>query len=136
MKTSYYQPLPGYYRLSRGVRLVSQGESVVAVCDYPLRLVRLSATTAHLLSLCAEERTCEQLARATNMPVKRVEALCDQLRWKGLLEAGPCLPPPVWPPVVIVIPRYNRAKKLQRCLPSPFSLDYPTPCPEIIFVHD
>ncbi len=30
-----FQPLPGYYRLSRGVRLVSQDESVVAVCDYP-----------------------------------------------------------------------------------------------------
>ncbi len=136
MKTSYYQPLPGYYRLSRGVRLVSQDESVVAVCDYPLRLVRLSATTAHLLSLCSEESTCEQLARATNMPVKRVEALCDQLRWKGLLEAGPALPPPVWPSVSIVIPSYNRAKELERCLRSLFALDYPTHCLEIIVVDD
>ncbi len=131
-----FQPLPGHYRLSRGVRLVSQDESVVAVCDYPLRLVRLSATTAHLLSLCSEERTCEQLARATNMPVKRVEALCDQLRWKGLLEAGPALPPPVWPSVSIVIPSYNRAKELERCLRSLFALDYPTHCLEIIVVDD
>src|SRR5216683_2750212 len=131
-----FQPLPGYYRLSRGVRLVSQDESVVAVCDYPLRLVRLSATAADLLSLCSEERTCEQLARATNMPVKRVEALCDQLRWKGLLEAGPALPPPVWPSVSIVIPSYNRAKELERCLRSLFALDYPTHCLEIIVVDD
>src|SRR6266436_9607974 len=131
-----FQPLPGHYRLSRGVRLVSQDESVVAVCDYPLRLVRLSATTAHLLSLCSEERTCEQLARATNMPVKRVEALCDQLRWKGLLEAGPALPPPVWPSVSIVIPSYNRAKELERCLRSLFALDYPANCLEIIVVND
>src|SRR5258708_223535 len=131
-----FQPLPGYYRLSRGVRLVSQDESVVAVCDYPLRLVRPSAITAHLLSLCSEERTCEQLARATNMPVKRVEALCDQLRWKGLLEAGPALPPPVWPSVSIVIPSYNRAKELERCLRSLFALDYPTHCLEIIVVDD
>jgi len=136
MKTSYYQPLPGRYRLSRGVRLVSQDESVVAVCDYPLRLVRLSATKAHLLSLCSEERTCEQLARTTNMPVKRVEALCDQLRWKGLLEAGPALPPPVWPSVSIVIPTYNRAKELERCLRSLFALDYPAHCLEIIVVDD
>src|SRR5260370_14185924 len=131
-----FQPLPGHYRLSRGVRLVSQDESVVAVCDYPLRLVRLSAITAHLLSLCSEERTCEQLARATNMPVKRVEALCDQLRWKGLLEAGPAPPPPIWPSVSIVIPSYNRAKELERCLRSLFALDYPTHCLEIIVVDD
>src|SRR5260370_31871653 len=104
MKTSYYQPLPGYYRLSRGVRLVSQDESVVAVCDYPLRLVRLSATIAHLLSLCSEERTCEQLARATNMPVKRVEALCDQLRWKGLLEAATRADPPPYAPALFLFP--------------------------------
>ncbi len=127
---------PGHYRLSRGVRLVSQEESVVAVCDYPLRLMRLSATTAHLLSLCSEERTCEQLARTTNMPVKRVEAFCDQLRWKGLLEAGPALPPPVWPSVSIVIPTYNRAKELERCLRSLFALDYPAHCLEIIVVDD
>src|SRR5260221_3356725 len=131
-----FQPLPGHYCLSRGVRLVSQDESVVAVCDYPLRLVRVSAITAHLLSLCAEERTCEQLARATNMPVKRVEALCDQLRWKGLLEAGPAPPPPIWPSVSIVIPSYNRAKELERCLRSLFALDYPTHCLEIIVVDD
>lgn len=142
-----FHPLPGHYRLSRGVRLVSQasplpsplrgeGRGEVAVCDYPLRLVRLSATAAHLLSLCSEERDCDQLARATNMPVKRVEALCDQLRWKGLLEAGPALPPPVWPPVSIIIPSYNRAKELERCLRSLFALDYPTPCLEIIVVDD
>src|SRR5260370_107267 len=116
-----FQPLPGYYRLSRGVRLVSQDESVVAVCDYPLRLVRPSAITAHLLSLCSEERTCEQLARATNMPVKRVEALCDQLRWKGLLEAGPARPPPLWPPASIVLPPYTPPKKTSHSLPSPFA---------------
>src|SRR5260370_14039980 len=122
-----FQPLPGYYRLSRGVRLVSQDESVVAVCDYPLRLVRPSAITAHLLSLCSEERTCEQLARATNMPVKRVEALCDQLRWKGLLEAGLALPPPVLSSVSFVISTYTRAQKLCRAPRPPFVLGYTTP---------
>src|SRR5260370_40726580 len=123
-----FQPLPGYYRLSRGVRLVSQDESVVAVCDYPLRLVRPSAITAHLLSLCSEERTCEQLARATNMPVKRVEALGDQLRCEGLLEAGPPLPTPVWLSFSFVNSDYNRAKKLQLCLRSLFLIDYSTHC--------
>lgn len=107
---------------------------MVAVCDYPLRLVRLSPAAARLLSLCSEERTCEQLAQTTNMSVKRVEALCDQLRWKGLLEVGPTLPPPAWPCVSIVIPSYNRAKELERCLRSLFSLDYPGL--EIIVVDD
>jgi mycofactocin system glycosyltransferase len=134
MNTPHCHLQPGYYRLPPGVRIVSQDESAVAVCDYPLRLVRLSPAVARLLSLCSEERTCEQLAQATDMSIKRVEALCDQLRWKGLLEAGPALPPPVWPYVSIVIPTYNRAKELERCLRSLFSLDYP--CLEIIVVDD
>jgi mycofactocin system glycosyltransferase len=91
---------------------------------------------AQLLSLCSEECTSAQLAQATNMPVKRVEALCEQLYWKGLLEAGPVLPPPVWPHVSIVIPTYNRAKELERCLYSLFALDYPAHCLEIIVVDD
>jgi mycofactocin system glycosyltransferase len=136
MSTLYKQPRPGHYRLHQGVHLVSQVGSVLAVCDYPLRIVRLHLMAANLLALCSEEHTCEQLAQATNMPVKRVEALCDQLRWKGLLEAGPPLPPPTWPFVSIVIPSYNRAKELQRCLSSLFVLDYPVVCLEIIVVDD
>jgi mycofactocin system glycosyltransferase len=91
---------------------------------------------AHLLSLCTEERTCEQLAGAMSITVRRVEALCDQLRWKGLLEAGLPLPPPTWPGVSIVIPSYNRAKELERCVRSLFTLDYPAGCLEIIVVDD
>jgi mycofactocin system glycosyltransferase len=132
----YRQPRPGHYRLPESVRLVSQNGSAVAICDYPLRLTRFNPIVARLLSLCSEECTCAQLAKATNMPVKRVEALCDQLHWKGLLEAGPVLPPPVWPHVSIVIPTYNRAKELERCLHSLFALDYPAHCLEIIVVDD
>jgi mycofactocin system glycosyltransferase len=91
---------------------------------------------ANLLTLCSEERTCEQLAQATNIPIKRIEALCDQLRWKGLLEAGPSLHPLTWPSVSIVIPTYNRAKELERCLRSLFALDYPANYLEIIVVDD
>ncbi len=134
MNALYRQLRPGHYRLPPGVRIVPQDESAVAVCDYPLRLVRLSSVAARLLSLCREECTCEQLAQATGMSIKRMEALCDQLRWKGLLEAGPALPPPAWPYVSIVIPTYNRAKELERCLRSLFTLDYP--CLEIIVVDD
>src|SRR6266851_2944909 len=108
MNTSYRQPRPGHYRLPPGISIVPQDETAVAVCDYPLRLVRLSSFAARLLSLCREERTCEQLAKAINMPVRRVVALCDQLRWKGLLEAGSTLLPPEWPHISIVIPAYNR----------------------------
>jgi mycofactocin system glycosyltransferase len=130
------KPRPGHYRLQRGVRIVSQDGSALVVCDYPLRVVQLNPVAAQLLSLCTEERTCEQLAGATSMPVKRVEAICDQLRWKGLLEAGLPLPPPTWPGVSIVIPSYNRAKELERCLRAQYALDYPVGCLEIIVVDD
>src|SRR5258708_15515088 len=67
MNTLYRQLQPGHYRLPSGIRIVPQDETAVAVCDYPLRLVRLNTMTARLLSLCKEERTCEQLAQAINM---------------------------------------------------------------------
>lgn len=136
MKTPYRPPRHGHYRLPSGIHIVPRDQTAVAICDYPLRLVRLNTVTAHLLSLCAEEHTCEQLAQAINMPVRRVETLCDQLRWKGLLEAGSTLPPPTWPNISIVVPAYNRARELERCLRSLFALDYPAHCLEIIVVDD
>jgi mycofactocin glycosyltransferase len=136
MSTAYQEPRPGYYRLQQGVHLVSQDGSTLAICDYPLRIVRLNPTATNLLTLCSEEHTCEQLAQITNMPIKLIEALCDQLRWKGFLEAGPLLPPLTWPSVSIVIPSYNRAKELERCLRSLFALDYSANCLEIIVVDD
>src|SRR5438034_2374142 len=93
MSTMHNKPSPGHYRLSQGVRIVSQDGNALVVCDYPLRVVQLNPVAVQLLSLCSEERTCGQLAQATGMLVNRVETLCDQLCWKGLLEAGPSLPP-------------------------------------------
>jgi mycofactocin glycosyltransferase len=136
MNTPYRQLQPGHYRLLPGIRILPQDESAVALCDYPLRLVRLSPVTARLLSLCTEEHTCEQIAQAINIPVKRVETLCDQLRWKGLLEAGSTLLPPIWPKISIVIPAYNRARELERCLRSLFMLDYPAHFLDIIVIDD
>ncbi|HEU5226442.1 MAG TPA: mycofactocin biosynthesis glycosyltransferase MftF [Ktedonobacteraceae bacterium] len=136
MKTDNRQLTPGSYRLVKGVRIAAQGNTTYAICDYPMRVVRLTPTITALLSLCVEEQTCEQLAHHLEMPVKRVEMLCDQLRWKMLLEAGPMLPPSTWPLVSIVIPTYNRAHELERCLRSLFELDYPTGSIEIIVVDD
>ncbi len=136
MSTPYCPPRPGHYRLLRGVHIEPHGGSLIAVCDYPLRIVQLGNRAARLLLLCEEEHTCEELAQAAQLPVKSVEALCDQLRWKGLLEAGSVLPPPRWPCVSIAIPSYNRAKELERCLRSLFALDYPVQCLEIIVVDD
>ncbi|HZO70762.1 MAG TPA: mycofactocin biosynthesis glycosyltransferase MftF [Ktedonobacteraceae bacterium] len=127
---------PGSYRLVKGVRLVRRGDSTYAICDYPMRVVRLTPTIAALLSLCKQEQTCEQLAHDLAMPLKRVEMLCDQLRWKMLLEAGPLSPLATWPPVSIIIPTYNRARELERCLRSLFELDYPTGNLEILVVDD
>src|SRR5205814_1269551 len=136
MSTMDNIPRSGHYRLSQGVHIASQDGSMLAICDYPLRIVRLHPIVANVLTLCTEEQTCEHLSQATNIPLKRIEALCDQLRWKGLLEAGSPLPPPTWPSVSIVIPSYNRAKELERCLRSLFALDYPADCLELIIVDD
>jgi len=136
MSVEYQEPRSGHYRLSHRVHIASQDGSTLAICDYPLRIVRLTPTAANVLILCTEEHTSEQLSQATHMPLKRIEALCDQLRWNGLLDAGPLLPPLDWPSVSIIIPSYNRAKELERCLRSLFVLDYPADCLEIIVVDD
>lgn len=129
-------PQAGCYRLGEGIRIVKQEKSTVAICDYPLRVIRLNTATAHFLTLCNQEHTCEQLAQIINMPIKKVEALCDQLRWKGLLEAGPTPAPAIWPGVSIIIPSYNRVWELKRCLLALFNLDYPTNSLEILVVDD
>src|SRR6266566_1811371 len=67
MKTPYRPPRHGHYRLPSGIRILPQSHPAVAVCDYPLRLVRLNTVTARLLSLCIEEHTCEQLAQETRV---------------------------------------------------------------------
>jgi mycofactocin system glycosyltransferase len=107
-----------------------------AISPYPLRVMRLSSLTMRLLLLCVEERTCEELAQWVDLPVRRVEMLCEQLRWKGLLEAGPTRPPVIWPGVSIIVPSYNREDQLERCLRSLLELDYPGDCVEVIVVDD
>jgi mycofactocin system glycosyltransferase len=76
------------------------------------------------------------LAALLNLPVKRVEKLCEQLYWKGLLDAGPAISPETWRSVSIIIPTYNRARQLERCLAALLKLDYPRDCMEIIVVDD
>src|SRR5205823_14894217 len=102
MSAEYQEPRPGHYHLSHRVRIASRNGSVFAICDYPLRIVRLNPIAANLLTLCTEELTCEQLSQAAHMPLKRIEALCNHLRWKGLLEAGSPLPPLAWPSVSMI----------------------------------
>ena len=127
----------GCYRLAANVRIThTEKGGVVALCDYPLRVVPLNPTLARLLSLCTEERSCEELATLLSMSLKRIEALCDSLRWKSLLEAGPVVPLATWPTLSIVIPSYNRANELERCLRSLFLLEYPHDCLEILVVDD
>ena len=132
MKISYQRPQPGCYRLARGMHI--HGE--LLVCDYPLRVLRPGPTTLKLIASCGEERTCANLAALLNLPVKRVEKLCEQLYWKGLLDAGPTISPGTWPGVSIIIPTYNRARQLERCLTALLNLDYPHECLEILVVDD
>jgi len=136
MSTAYSAPAPGCYRRVRGVRVLPEQEGGLAICNYPLRAVRLPTDAARLLASCDRERTGAELAHYTRLPVKRVETLCEQLCRKGLLEAGPALPPQTWPCVSILIPSRNRAAQLERCLRSLLALDYPAPALEIIVVDD
>ncbi len=137
MNTAYRPPDPNTYRLAHGVSVVRQnGDNTFAISDYPLRAVRISAVAAQLLRCCQEQRTCDNLAEELNLPLKRIRTLCEQLRWKGLLEAGPPLPPAIWPGVSIIIPSYNRASQLRRCLQSLELLRYPSECIEIIVIDD
>ncbi len=126
----------GCYRLAAHVRLMETQKGMVAVCNYPLRVFPLRVTQARLLELCMQERSPEELASLLSMPLKRVEALCDALRWKALLDAEPVVPPMTWPQLSIVIPSYNRANELARCLRALFLLDYPHDRLEIIVVDD
>src|SRR5690242_8789675 len=109
MKVPYRRPQAGCYRVGRGVHI--RGDTLV--CDYPLRVLRPGHTALRLMALCSEERTCADLAALLKMPVKRVERLCEQLYWKGLLDAGPPLVPERWSGISIVIPTYNRARQLE-----------------------
>jgi mycofactocin system glycosyltransferase len=136
MSTTDRSPDPDHYRLTRGTQVVMKGERVFAISDYPLRIIRISRTAAQLLRCCEEQRTCSELAEEMKLPLKRVHTLCEQMRWKGLLEAGPLLPPVNWPDVSIIIPSYNRARELRRCLQSLEALSYPSNCLEIIVVDD
>ncbi|HET8852551.1 MAG TPA: mycofactocin biosynthesis glycosyltransferase MftF [Ktedonobacteraceae bacterium] len=126
----------GCYCLARTVRIIPQENGGLALCSYPLRVLRLSTLTTHLLLHCCEQRTCEELAQLVDLPTRRVQTLCEQLRWKGLLETGPALPPATWPGVSIIIPTYNRAQQLERCLKSLLGQDYPAQCLELIVVDD
>jgi len=128
----YRQPQPGCYRLARGVHLRDE----TLICDYPLRVIRPGATALRLLAYCDQERTGAELAALLGLSFKQVERLCERLYWKGLLAAGPHLPPETWPGVSIVIPSRNRARQLERCLSSLLNLDYPPDCLEIIVVDD
>src|SRR5689334_19490461 len=132
MRVSYRQPQAGCYQIARSVQI--RGDTVV--CDYPLRIVRPGQAALQLVTLCSEERTCADLAALLKMPIKRVERLCEQLYWKGLLDRGRAIAPGRWPGVSIVIPTYNRARQLERCLASLLQLDYPSECMEIIVVDD
>src|SRR6266699_6151726 len=128
--------MTAYYRLARTVRIIPQENGGLALCSYPLRVLRLSTLTTRLLLQCREQRTCEELAQLVDLPTKRVQTLCEQLRWKELLEAGPTLPPTTWPAVSIIVPSHNRVHQLERCLKSLLSLDYPAQCLELIVVDD
>jgi mycofactocin system glycosyltransferase len=137
MQTGYYrQPASDCYRLAAGIRVSIREADGLAICPYPLRVVRLSRLAASLLQRCRVECTCEQLASSLKLPAQRVQVLCEQLRWKGMLEAGPSSPPAEWPGVSIIIPSHNRAQQLERCLRALSALDYPAGCLEKLVVDD
>jgi hypothetical protein len=119
---SFRQSTSNCYRLAAGVRVAPRDSGGLAICAYPLRVVRLSQLSARLLQACSEERTCEQLADLLHLPARRAELLCEQLRWKGLLEAGAPLAPREWPAISIIIASHNRAQQLAGIIFPPLLL--------------
>lgn len=111
-------------------------EGVFAISSYPLRVVKLSRLAAQTLQYCASEHTSEELACAIKLSPQKARALCEQLLRKDLLEVGQALPPTKWPKVSIIIPSYNRAAQLERCLRSLYALDYPQEHLEMLVVDD
>ncbi|HVB24623.1 MAG TPA: mycofactocin biosynthesis glycosyltransferase MftF [Ktedonobacteraceae bacterium] len=135
-KQPYRPPAPDCYRLTRGIRIVQQETGALAISSYPLRVVKLTRLAGQTLCYFASEHTCEELAQALALSPQKARALCQQLWRKDLLEAGPALPPIIWPHISIIIPSYNRAAQLERCLRSLYALDYPQHHLEIIVVDD
>ncbi|WP_376796096.1 mycofactocin biosynthesis glycosyltransferase MftF [Thermogemmatispora sp.] len=137
-RSSQY-PSPGCYRLAPGLRLLegagNQPEGVV-IATYPLRVLRPGQHAWQLLNLCRQERSVAELVRLTGLPSRRVVALCQHLSTRGLLEAGPPLPPPSWPNVSVIVPTRNRARQLERCLQALLEIHYPAEALEIIVVDD
>src|SRR5579863_226542 len=135
-KSPYHPPEHDCYRLTRRIRIVKHEAGALAISRYPLRVVKLTPLAARALQYCASEHSSEELAQALALSPQKAQALCQQLWRKDLLEAGPALPPTLWPHVSIIIPSYNRAIQLERCLRSLHALDYPQHHLEIIVVND
>src|SRR5258707_14451291 len=95
MNRAYRQSASNCCRLTAGVHVTLRETDGLAICDYPLRAMRLSTHAARLLQQCREERTCEQLASSLHLPIKRVEALRAPLPSPALSAARP---PPAPPP--------------------------------------
>jgi mycofactocin system glycosyltransferase len=136
---SYSYPSPGCYRLAPGLCLLERAAGRpggLVIASYPLRVLRLGQQAWQLLNLCRQERSSEELVRLSGLAPKRVAMLCQQLSAKGLLEAGPPLPPRSWPGVSVIVPTCNRVRQLERCLQAILELRYPSQALEIIVADD
>ncbi|MHB8596886.1 MAG: mycofactocin biosynthesis glycosyltransferase MftF [Ktedonobacteraceae bacterium] len=135
-KQPYRPPAHNCYRLARGIRIVRHETGALAISSYPLRVVKLTHLAEQTLQYYVSEHTSAELAHTLTLSSQKAQALCQQLWRKDLLEAGPASPPLRWPNVSIIIPSYNRAAQLERCLRSLYALDYPQHLREIIIVDD
>ncbi|HLJ33501.1 MAG TPA: glycosyltransferase family 2 protein, partial [Ktedonobacteraceae bacterium] len=135
-KPPYRPPAHNCYRLTRGIRIMQHEAGALAISSYPLRVVKLTRLAGQALQYCASEHTSEELAQTLTLSPQKAQALCQQLWRKDLMESGPASPPIMWPNVSIIIPSYNRAVQLERCLRSLFALDYQQHLLEIIVVDD
>ncbi len=136
LKPPYHPPAHNCYRLSRGIRIVQHETGTIAISSYPLRVVKLTQLARQALHYLTNEHSSEELSQALALSPQKAQALCQQLWRKDLLEAGPAAPPTAWPHVSIIIPSYNRAAQLERCLRSLYALNYPQQHLEIIVVDD
>ncbi|WP_297150139.1 mycofactocin biosynthesis glycosyltransferase MftF [Thermogemmatispora sp.] len=135
----YHYPSPGCYRQAPGLCLLEGTDGRpggLVIASYPLRVLRLGQQAWRLLNLCRQERSSEELVRLSGLTSKRVTMLCQQLSAKGLLEAGPPLPPRSWPGVSVIVPTCNRVHQLEHCLQAILELRYPSQALEVIVADD
>jgi mycofactocin system glycosyltransferase len=129
--------IPIIYQLRDSIRFVDAQNSILAVSEIPLNIIRVSGRAVRILQLCDGERTVGQISEETGIgPEEQVFEICDYFNKKAFLETGYIKSRDYFPTVTVIIPTKNRRETVAECLESVFAQDYPADRMETIVVDD